>query len=195
MDPYQSTDEELMHEFQQGNSDAMAVIFNRHKHKAFNFALRFLNNRADAEDAFSEAVALVCEKRMSYQPRAKFITWFYTIIRNVSIMKIRRNQQFLSLRVKNEKGDFEDMPLTDTQELTPQTMARHETVQQVQKAISELPLEQKEALILREYQELSYAEIAGVLNCSLEKVKILIYRARTQLQQTIPSLMKEGGIQ
>ena len=97
-----------------------------------------------------------------------------------------------SFWVKNEKGDLEEMPLMDTKEPVHETLGQQELIQQIQKMMAQLPSEQKEALVLREYHDFSYDQIAVVLNCSLEKVKILIYRARTQLQQTLPTYFREG---
>ncbi len=156
MDPYQATDEELMHEFQLGNSNAMATIFERHKRGAFNFALRFLNNRSDAEDAFSEAITLVCEKKNSYRASAKFVTWFYTIVRNVCISRIRKSQKLFSSWMKNDQGDLEEMQFLDTKELASETMATQELIGHVQKAIAKLPEEQKEALIFLMIKSLKF---------------------------------------
>ena len=62
----------------------------------------------------------------------------------------------------------------------------------VQKAINKLPEEQKEALLLREYQGFTYEEISQVLNCSLDKVKVLIFRARNHLKEVLPPVLLEG---
>jgi RNA polymerase sigma-70 factor (ECF subfamily) len=64
----------------------------------------------------------------------------------------------------------------------------------IKRAIRKLPAEQKEALILREYQNLSYEQISQVLNISLENVKVTIFRAREQLRKDLTSVFKEEGL-
>ena len=63
----------------------------------------------------------------------------------------------------------------------------------IQNAVASLPKEQKEALLLREYQGFSYDEISQVLECSIEKVKVLIFRARQHLKETLPPVVLEEG--
>ena len=68
-----------------------------------------------------------------------------------------------------------------------------EAASQIKLAILQLPLSHREALVLREYQKLSYEEISQVLNCTLENVKILIFRAREELRNKLSSFMMEGN--
>ena len=72
-------------------------------------------------------------------------------------------------------------------------MKEKEMAGEVKKAIEKLPQTQKEAIVLREYQNLSYQEISQILGCSLENVKILIFRARERLRQELSSFMTEGS--
>ena len=92
---------------------------------------------------------------------------------------------------KDISGDFEQWEIPDTRDLPPQELAKRETAHQVKKAVYELPLDQKEALVLREYHGMSYAEIADILQCSLDNVKILIFRARGQLRVKLSGLITE----
>jgi RNA polymerase sigma-70 factor (ECF subfamily) len=69
----------------------------------------------------------------------------------------------------------------------------HETSNLLNEALHLLPVEQKEILILREYQSFSYKEISEILNCSLVNVKILIFRAREQLKVRLQTLLQEGA--
>lgn len=82
--------------------------------------------------------------------------------------------------------------MIDPKEIARDQLNQKEIMAIVQKAIHQLPEEQKEALILREYQGFNYAEIAQVLNCSLDKVKVLIFRARNHLKDVLPPVLLEG---
>jgi len=189
-------DEDLIRLYDEANEEALSVIFKRHKEGLFNFALRFVGNRADAEDAVSHAFTMVCEKRYINKPGASFKTWIYTVARNICLTKIRSKKRFFPLW--SHKNDSEHEEAIDV--IDPNIIARDQLDQKelsviVQKAISKLPEEQKEALILREYQGFTYEEIAKVLNCSLDKVKILIFRARQQLKELLPPvLLGEGEV-
>ncbi|MBF0503889.1 MAG: RNA polymerase sigma factor [Candidatus Omnitrophica bacterium] len=194
MEIQDTNDEELILRFYKENQEALKVIFKRHKDGLFNFALRFVGNRADAEDAVSHAFMMVCEKRYTNKPGASFKTWIYTVARNICLSKIRNRNSFFPLWFKNNNTEDEE-PI----DVIDQTgIARDQLDQKVisailQKAIGKLPEEQKEALILREYNGLTYEEIGQVLNCSLDKVKVLIFRARSHLKDVLPPILLEEG--
>ena len=186
-------DEELIHRFYQADEEALKVIFQRHKNGLFNFALRFVGNRADAEDAVSHAFMMVCEKRYTIKPGASFKTWAYTVARNVCLSKLRSQNRFFPLwSPKKDSEQEESIDVIDPKEIARDQLNQKEIMAIVQKAIHQLPEEQKEALILREYQGFNYAEIAQVLNCSLDKVKVLIFRARNHLKDVLPPVLLEG---
>lgn len=187
------TDEELMEKFYEGDREALGVIFERHKDGVFNFALRMVNNRADAEDITADTFGRLCDGRNRFVQNARFKTWLYTIARNASIDKIRGRKKWGSMWFQKQDSSeelFMDVP--SSEDSASQTLQRKETIQLIQMAIDLLPQDQKEAIILREYQELSYEDIAQILGCSLANVKVLIYRARVQLKNHIPASIKEG---
>src|SRR5271154_1104316 len=99
MEIQDTNDEELIHRFYEGDQEALKVIFQRHKEGLFNFALRFVGNRADAEDAVSHTFMMVCEKRYTIKPGASFKTWAYTVALNACLSKIRSRGRFSSLWV------------------------------------------------------------------------------------------------
>ncbi len=187
-------DEDLIKDYQEGDLTAFNELFSRYKKPVFNFSLRILNNRADAEDVTSEVFMKLFEKRDYYQPTtAKFSTWLFTIAYNVCISKIRSRKSTISLWFKKENSSEEtpwDIP--DQTPTTPEKLMTLENVLLIQQAIDKLPDNQKEALILREYNQFSYQEISQVMNCSLEQVKILIFRAREFLRLNTPHLKAEG---
>ena len=193
MDDHPMTDEELMHEYAQGDAQALGLIFERYKALILNFCLRILRNRADAEDITAEVFMVLCSNKYKPQANAKFSTWLYTIARNACISRIRQKKNVFSIWVRNNReGDYKQMDVADNKMLPREEIEQKERAVAIQNALTKLPLIQKEAIVLREYQNLNYDEIAKVLNCSLAKVKILIFRAREQLRQELPSLIQEG---
>lgn len=195
MEIQDTNDEELIRQFYQADGEALKVIFKRHKDGLFNFALRFAGNRADAEDAVSHAFMMVCEKRYTVKPGASFKTWLYTVVRNICLSKVRSRNKFYSLWISKSDSDHEgSIDVVDPKKIARDQLDGKEIMAIIQKAVYKLPGEQKEALLLREYQGFSYEEISQVLNCSLEKVKVLIFRARNHLKDVLGPVLFEGGM-
>lgn len=185
-------DEELILAYQNGEKEAIEVIFHRYKKPVFNYALRILSDRAEAEDVVSDIFVMLFVKKDSYRPEAKFSTWLYTVARNICFSKLRQRKKFFSFWVKDKKdNEYHQLDIPDL-ELSPEKLTvEKETSLSVQKALDRLPIVQREAIVLREYQKLSYQEISVVMDCSLEKVKILIFRARETLKKNLSYLIKE----
>jgi RNA polymerase sigma-70 factor, ECF subfamily len=184
------TDEELIQRYYEGNREALSMIFERHKDGVFHFAYRMVNNRADAEDAVSDAFMRICDLKHRFETKAAFKTWFYTIVRNACIDKIRGKRKWTSMWfTKPGCDEVQEMEFVSQDENVSQTLEGKEAAQYVKEAIARLPMEQREAIVLREYNDLSYDEIAQILGCTLANVKILIYRARTQLKNDLPAFM------
>lgn len=187
------TDEELILECQDGNQDALRILFLRYKYLIFNFCFRMLEDRADAEDVTGEIFLMLSSKHEHFRPEAKFSTWLYTVARNACISKMRKRKPMFSLSFKSGKDDdLESFDIPDPKPTPDEEMHKKEIAGHVKKAIHNLPVPQREAIVLREYQELSYGDIATILRTSLENVKVLIFRARERLRKELAPLIKEG---
>ncbi len=175
---------------QSPGQEELARRFQEYRQRIFNFALRLTGNRADAEDAAAEAFFALCRGQYAERPGAKFSTWLFTVTRNACLKRLRRKNRFLSLFAGSAEEGETDVP--DDRPGSREEAERKETEGLVQKAIRLLPVSQREAILLREYEQMSYQEISGVLQCSLENVKILIFRARESLRKELePVLRKE----
>lgn len=194
MDYNIQTDEQLIAAFYEGGREALSVLYERHKQGVFNFVYRICANRADAEDILGEVFIRVCEGRSRFTPQATFKTWLYTIARNVSFDHARKQRNKISLWFKKPGTDeLQSFEIEDTQDSARQLLDKTEAALFVQKVIARLPDDQKQALVLREYHEMNYEQIASVLGCTLANVKVLIYRARVYLRQELPDSIKEGS--
>ena len=189
------SDEQLMLDFQKGDDNAVHTIFERYKSPILNFSLRILGNRADAEDVTSDVFLSLFGRKYNFHPEAKFSTWLYTVARNRSIDQLRKRKGMISFWMKTQDGaESKEWEMEDKNAFSQKDLEKKEAGEMVRKAIQQLPLEQKEAIVLREYQNLSYEQISQILDCSLEKVKILIFRGREQLRETLSPFLKEGSI-
>jgi len=185
-------DEELITEYQSGHKEAGNMICQRYQGKIFNFCYRILGNRADAEDATANAFLALFSRHYTNYPNAKFSTWLFTVARNSCMTQIRKRKTTISLWFTDkENGSFEPWEIRDSKETSREDLANREMAEHIRSAISQLPIDQREAIVLREYQKFSYEQIAQTLNCSLEKVKVLIFRAREQLRIKLSSLIRE----
>ena len=186
-------DEELILEYQQGNTNAMEMLFVRHKQYVFNYAFRILANRADAEDVTADVFVRLFDKKYEFRPDTKFTTWLFTVVRNACIDRIRKRKKVVSWWVKSDKGgELQEWVVEDSRNTVHEELIKEEISQEIQRAIHKLPLNQKEALILREYHNLNYQQISEVMQCSVDNVKILIFRARESLRKELSSFMQEG---
>ena len=186
-------DEEIMMEYKAGNIDALEEIFQRYKKPILNYAFKLLSSFADAEDVVGEVFYILTSRKDQYEPRAKFNTWIYTIAHNAAIDRIRRRKRVFFFWQKKDKdgSSYEELDIPDTR-FMPDTLAQENDIASyVKKAIDKLPFQLKEAIVLRQYHNLSYEEISAVLNCSLSKVKILIFRAKEVLRKELLPYMEE----
>lgn len=185
-------DEELIQLYQNGEKKAVEMLFQRYKNRILNFCLRLLGNRADAEDITGEVFLALFSNRYNVQSNAKFSTWLFTIARNQCVSCIRKKKSFVSMWFSSKDSNKEEQwDVEDKQDHSRNQLVKKEEAKQVQQAITKLAFDQRETLILREYHHFSYDEIAQIRNCSLENVKILIFRAREQLRKELTSLIRE----
>lgn len=189
------SDEEIMQAVSAGDLSELPTIFTKYQTRIFNYCQRILANRSDAEDATSDVFHSVCHGRYQIRPDVKFSTWLFQVAHNASLTTIRKRKRSLSSWFSKQMNDDDfEMEMPDQQPNPKQQMDSKDQIHWVRWAIARLPLEQKEALILREYEQLKYDEIATVMNCTKDKVKVLIFRARQKIKDDLPPELKGGRI-
>lgn len=188
----QQTDEELMKACQAGEKQAMVQLFQLNKVRIMNFCCRLLHNRSDAEEVAGDVFVAMIKHKNSYDPDRTFSTWLFTIARNLCFNRMRKRKQTVSAGYFSKHNhQFQSLDVPDHRDDSCESLAKSERALLVRQAIAGLPYEQKEALELRQYQGFSYAQISEILNCSLEKVKILIFRAKENLRVQLASFIRE----
>jgi RNA polymerase sigma-70 factor (ECF subfamily) len=190
----EQSDEEIMMEYQsERDPEAIKMIFSRYKTRILNFCLRILGNRADAEDVTGDVFLTLFSGKYVYGPKAKFSTWLYTVARNRCISRTRQRKNVVSVWFSSKgAGGPDQWEVEDREDLAGEQLAQKEAASRVKQAVGRLAYEQREAIVLREYHRLSYDEISQVLDCSLEKVKILIFRGRESLRAELKPFIEEG---
>ena len=176
------SDEELIKLFQEGDEAAYVELVNRYKDRLYNFVYYFLGDSELSEDIVQETMIKLYQKKHYYKEIAKFSTWLYTIARNLAnteLRKIKRRKiTYLSHMTKKETQY--DIPAI--QESVEQGMNNEFVMNQIEKAINNLPEHFRLIIILRDIQKLSYDDISEIVSLPLGTVKSRINRARLQLR-------------
>lgn len=180
MNSSEATDRMLVLRAQRGERAAFGELVTRYMQRAYYTALGLVGNHDDALDLSQEAFARAFRARARIDPERPFFPWLYQIIRRLCFNHTRDQR---SRRLKLETaGSW----LTDTtmgrRPLSPdQAMERTELREQVGAAIERLPERERETLVLREFEELRYREIAELLGIPIGTVMSRLYRARRSL--------------
>jgi RNA polymerase sigma-70 factor (ECF subfamily) len=120
-----------------------------------------------------------------YVPRAKFTTWLLKITRNLVFNELRRSKRHAYVPMQPDP-EMEELPVKDAVDQAPDALLLEAELQRkIEEAILSLPESQRMALILRRYEDLSYEQIAEILDLSVPAVKSLLFRARTELRKQL----------
>jgi RNA polymerase sigma-70 factor (ECF subfamily) len=185
------TDQDLMLCYQQGNGAAMDEILRRYRRPVYQYSHRFCRNAAEAEDVAQDVFLRVHLCRSTYVPAGKFSTWIFGIAHNLVMDRLRRRRWWAPWP-KTDSDPGQDVEFRSPDPSPQDAVASREMSGLVQACIRELPLLQREALVLREYHDMGYEDIANVLQMSLGAVKTLIHRARCALKEKLLPYIEEG---
>jgi RNA polymerase sigma factor (sigma-70 family) len=144
-----------------------------------------LSSNSDVEDIAQQVFIRVWKSARRYVPRAKFTTWLLKITRNLVFNELRRGKRRAQVPLQSDPG-IEEIPLKDETNPAPDASLLEDELQRaIEEAIMQLPESQRMALVLRRYEQLSYEEIAEVLDLSVPAVKSVLFRARTELRSRL----------
>ncbi|MDP2651485.1 MAG: sigma-70 family RNA polymerase sigma factor [bacterium] len=181
----QLSDEELIIKLQQGVEMAFDIIVERYTDKLRRFIFRIVKDQRKCEDIVQETFMKVYQHRDAYEGRvAKVVTWIYKIAENLAIDEYRRKRRHRvleSINGKNREGEEYEMILVDGNPLPGEGPKYQERYDELHLAVPSLPERYQEAIILRDFQELSYEKIAEITGLPLGTVKAHIFRGRQLL--------------
>src|SRR5437899_3969800 len=178
-------DVRLMRLVGRGDTSAFEDLVERHQSLVTGTVARMLGSNSDVEDIAQQVFIRVCRSARRYVLRAKFTTWLLKITRNLVFNELRRAKRRAQVPLQSDPG-VEEIPLKDETNSAPDaSLLENELRQAIEEAIMQLPESQRMALVLRRYEQLSYEEIAGVLDLSVPAVKSVLFRARTELRSRL----------
>lgn len=171
-----NSDEQLVIEFQQGSREAFVELFERYREPIHGFFRRRLANPGRAEELAQECFLALLQNVKRYEPRASFRSYLYGIALHLVAAERRKARREIA---ENEKLDGRPMAGGEVEERDAGIWVR--------KALGHLEQSEREILMLREYEQLSYGEIAAVLGMRVNTVRSRLFRARMALkEQLIP---------
>jgi RNA polymerase sigma-70 factor (ECF subfamily) len=168
-----------------GDTAAFEILVERHQRLVLGTVAKMLGNNSDVEDIAQQVFVRVWKSAKRYVPRAKFTTWLLKITRNLVFNEMRRQRRHAHVPLQVEAGE-EERPVKDEHASSPDAALLEQELQEaIDAAITRLPESQRMAVVLRRYEELTYEQIAEVLDQSVPAVKSLLFRARTELRASL----------
>jgi RNA polymerase sigma-70 factor, ECF subfamily len=189
-------DIELMVAFQRGSTSAFEQLLVKYNKLIVNFIYKFVNNIGEAEELAQDVFLKIYLARNSYEPRARFSSWIYRIAANEGIKAAHKKRRVFFWHARqDDNGATDDLEaLPDGMADAEHGLADRETGNIVRMAINSLPKKEKLAIVLLRYQDLSYSEIAEVMNCTEGAVKTYIHRGKLHLRDFMLPYITKGLI-
>lgn len=187
------SDKALISLIKSGDREAFNILVKRYEKKVFNILYLQLGPINDLEDLAQEVFIKIFKNINKFRGEAQFSTWLYRIVLNLSYDYKRKNKNIFSLddNIDYESEEtFEDI-IPTTEEDPEKVLEKLEIQRKIRDTIKSLSKEYQEVLILREFEGLSYEEIAKVLNCPVGTVESRLFRAREELRKRLIKEWKE----
>ncbi|EXX91291.1 RNA polymerase sigma24 factor [Paenibacillus darwinianus] len=185
------TDSQLIREIKDGNVQLYSELMRRYQRKILAFIFHMLKGaqlELMAEDLCSESFYKAYRSLHSFREgEASFSTWLYTIARNTVLSELRKQR---TGHVSLEESGL--MPVASPDSVPEQRLLQRERMGLVRDAINNLPEKQRSALILREYDQMDYQEIASILGQTVSSVKSLLFRARASVKTQLEPYFGES---
>jgi RNA polymerase sigma factor (sigma-70 family) len=183
-------DVRLMRLVAQGDTKAFEELIEKHQALVAGTVARMLGSNSEVEDIAQQVFIRVWKSARRYVPRAKFTTWLLKITRNLVFNELRRTRRHAQVPLQADPG-VEEIPLKDEINPAPDASLLEDELQRtIEEAIMQLPESQRMALILRRYEQLSYEQIAEILDLSVPAVKSVLFRARTELRSRLSKYLE-----
>jgi RNA polymerase sigma-70 factor (ECF subfamily) len=196
--PAPDLDAQLMLRVRDGDEDCFRVLLDKHRNPLCHFLYRMVQDQAVSEELSQEVFLRIYKSRQSYEPTARFTTWMFRIATHLALNWLRdekneRAQERLdAVREDDRGGDRPAREVPDRKPSVEQRMVHQARMQEIRDAIGVLPEKQRAAVLMHKYEEMEYAQIANVLECSESAVKSLLFRAYETLRARLAHMVPGG---
>ncbi len=171
-------DRQAIERFLAGDKGAFEELYHRYQPYVYNIVNGIVQNADDARDVTQDVFLHVYDSLPRFRGGSAFSTWLYRVAVNAAITHVRKEKRHPQIPLEALREFRADIDAEPEQQAT-----RAETQQAVQEMLAQLPEQQRAALVLRYFQELSLEEMAEVMNCSVAAVKVRLHRARNSFRR------------
>ncbi|ASF46692.1 RNA polymerase sigma factor RpoE [Methylovulum psychrotolerans] len=187
-------DEELVARVQQGDKKAYDLLVIKYQHKIVQLVNRYLKDPSEAQDVAQEAFIKAYRAIGSFRGESTFYTWLYRIAintaKNYLVSRSRRSSQY-EVDIQDAEA-IENAPQLQGIDTPERLLLNEEIIKTIRAAIDHLPEEMRTAIMLREFEGMSYEEIAEAMECPVGTVRSRIFRAREAIDSKLNPLLTHG---
>jgi RNA polymerase sigma-70 factor, ECF subfamily len=186
------SDDQIIERTLAGETDAFSLLVRRWERPIYGLSLRMLGRDEDARDVCQETFLAAFRNLRKFRGDAKFSSWLYRIALNACHSRLRKQGVMAEQSIDHEDDSGRKFEIADGGlEGLPEQLQRDQRAEMVRKALYALPAEMRQVIIMKEYEELTFAEIAEILQIPVSTVKSRLY---TGLQQMGARLEKMRGL-
>jgi len=187
-------DEDLVLRVQRGDKSAFDFLVIKYQHRIIQLVNRYVKDPSEAQDVAQEAFIKAYRALGNFRGDSAFYTWLYRIAintaKNYLVSRSRRNSDY---QVDIQDAEvFENAPQLQGMETPERHLLNQEIIDTIQEAIDKLPEDMRTAIMLREFEGMSYEEIAEAMDCPVGTVRSRIFRAREAIDNKLNPLLEHG---
>jgi RNA polymerase sigma-70 factor (ECF subfamily) len=187
-------DEDLVLRVQQGDKTAFDLLVIKYQHKIIQLVNRYVKDPSEAQDVAQEAFIKAYRALGSFRGDSAFYTWLYRIAintaKNYLVSRSRRSSDY-EVDVQDAEA-IENAPQLQGMETPERLLLNQEIIDTIETAIDKLPDEMRTAIMLREFDGMSYEEIAEAMDCPVGTVRSRLFRAREAIDNKLNPLLEHG---
>ena len=187
-------DEDLVLRVQRGDKSAFDLLVIKYQHKIVQLVNRYIKDPSEAQDVAQEAFIKAYRALGNFRGDSAFYTWLYRIAintaKNYLVSRSRRSSDY-QVDVQDAEA-IENAPQLQGMETPERLLLNQEIIDTIKTAIEKLPEEMRTAIMLREFEGMSYEEIAVAMDCPVGTVRSRIFRAREAIDNKLNPLLEHG---
>jgi RNA polymerase sigma-70 factor (ECF subfamily) len=188
-------DEDLVLRVQQGDKSAFDFLVIKYQHKIIQLVNRYVKDPSEAQDVAQESFIKAYRALGNFRGDSAFYTWLYRIaINTAKNYLVSRSRRSANYQVDIQDAEtFENAPQLQGMETPERQLLNQEIIDAIKAAIDKLPEDMRTAIMLREFEGMSYEEIAQAMDCPVGTVRSRIFRAREAIDDKLNPLLEHGG--
>lgn len=188
-----ATDLALVKAAQEGQTEAFEQLVSRHRDKIYARAFSLVRNEEEAIDLSQEAWVKSWQRLAQFQGDSSFVTWITRIVINLCLDYLRKQKRYRleSIDKTDEEGGGIERHLPPVVVNPTERLEKEELRKAIDRALSQLSVEHRTVLVLHEFEQLEYKEVAAIMGCSIGTVMSRLFYARRKMASLLAGLKRE----